>query len=134
MRVQRLRELESEFFTKGLVHSENGAKKLQSIGASLGDSASIKESNKKLRKMGMAADDEDPEIYIADVVAGNGLKDAMQVLGLHRPLRIAVRRLVSISSSKNATGFNLCYCVTAGLRRPSHSDQWRTQVEETGDL
>lgn len=75
---KKLRELEKEFFTKGLVHSEKGAKKLQSIGASLGDSTAIKQSNKKLRDMGMVAEDEDPDIYIGDIVTKEGLDEAIQ--------------------------------------------------------
>ena len=46
--------------TQGLVHSEKGAKMLEKLGASVGDSESIKISNAKLRAIGMPAEDEDP--------------------------------------------------------------------------
>eukprot|EP00960_Hanusia_phi_P059184 764091-Hanusia_phi.AAC.19 len=42
----------------GLVRSQKGAKKLETTGASLGDSEKIKEQNAKMRAMGMPADDD----------------------------------------------------------------------------
>lgn len=75
--VQKLRGMEKEFFVKGLVHSENGAKQLERTGASRGDSEAIKEQNQKLRKMGMPADDEDPEIYVGDILDKATLEEPM---------------------------------------------------------
>lgn len=74
---QKLRGMEKEFFVKGLVHSENGAKQLERTGASRGDSEAIKEQNQKLRKMGMPADDEDPEIYVGDILDKATLEEPM---------------------------------------------------------
>ena len=36
--AQKLREAEKDFYVRGLVHSKKGAKKLETTGASLGDS------------------------------------------------------------------------------------------------
>ena len=44
----------------------------------MGDSDAIKESNKKLRNMGMPADDEEPEIYIGDICDRKSFEGAMQ--------------------------------------------------------
>jgi len=74
----KLREAEKDFYVRGLVHSKKGAKKLETTGASLGDSDAIKAQNEKLRKMGMPADDEEPEIFIGDVCDSNTYKEAMQ--------------------------------------------------------
>ena len=74
---QKLREAEKDFYVRGLVHSTKGAKKLQTTGASLGDSDAIKASNKKLRDMGMPADDDHPEIFIGDICEGATLKEAL---------------------------------------------------------
>jgi len=74
----KLREAEKDFYVRGLVHSMKGAKKLQTTGASLGDSDAIKESNKKLRSMGMPADDEEPEIFIGDICDRSTFAEAMQ--------------------------------------------------------
>lgn len=74
----KLREAEKDFYVRGLVHSTKGAKKLQTTGASLGDSDSIKASNKKMREMGMPAEDEEPEIYIGDICDRSTYNEAMQ--------------------------------------------------------
>jgi len=73
----KLRDAEKDFYVRGLVHSMKGAKKLQTTGASLGDSDAIKASNKKLRDMGMPADDDDPEIFIGDICDRATFKEAM---------------------------------------------------------
>jgi uncharacterized protein YbjT (DUF2867 family) len=73
----KMREMEKEFFVKGFVHNEKSAQKLERTGASLGDSPAIQAQNKKLREMGMPADDEEPEVFVGDIRNADDLKRAM---------------------------------------------------------
>eukprot|EP00284_Hemiselmis_tepida_P001587 CAMPEP_0174947724 /NCGR_PEP_ID=MMETSP1355-20121228/87253_1 /TAXON_ID=464990 /ORGANISM="Hemiselmis tepida, Strain CCMP443" /LENGTH=296 /DNA_ID=CAMNT_0016195207 /DNA_START=38 /DNA_END=928 /DNA_ORIENTATION=+ len=71
-------ENQKEFVAQALVRSEKGAKMLEKLGASVGDSESIKSSNAKLRALGMPAEDEDPDIFIGDILDGDSLAPALR--------------------------------------------------------
>ncbi|EKX52895.1 hypothetical protein GUITHDRAFT_84495 [Guillardia theta CCMP2712] len=76
----KLRELEKEFYVRGLVRSQKGAKKLETTGASLGDSEKIKEQNAKMRAMGLPADDDEPEVFVGDIMDRDSIQEAFDDL------------------------------------------------------
>ncbi|KAJ1490605.1 hypothetical protein T484DRAFT_1776731 [Baffinella frigidus] len=74
----KLREMEKDFYVKGFVHDKSSAVKLERTGASLGDSAAIMAANAKLRKIGMPAEDDEPEVFIGDIRKAEDLRKAMK--------------------------------------------------------
>jgi len=76
--LQLLWENKKDFVTQGFVRSQKGAQMLEKLGATLGDSEAIKASNAKLRAIGMPADDEDPDIFVGDIVNTKELEPALR--------------------------------------------------------
>lgn len=76
--LQLLWENKKDFVTQGFVHSQKGAQILEKLGATQGDSEAIQASNAKLRAIGMPADDEDPDIFVGDIVNAKDLQPALR--------------------------------------------------------
>jgi len=71
-------ENKKDFVTQGFVRSQKGAQMLEKLGATQGDSEAIQASNAKLRAIGMPADDEDPDIFVGDIVDTKELEPALR--------------------------------------------------------
>eukprot|EP00281_Chroomonas_sp_CCMP1168_P017011 CAMPEP_0206214070 /NCGR_PEP_ID=MMETSP0047_2-20121206/1467_1 /ASSEMBLY_ACC=CAM_ASM_000192 /TAXON_ID=195065 /ORGANISM="Chroomonas mesostigmatica_cf, Strain CCMP1168" /LENGTH=350 /DNA_ID=CAMNT_0053636277 /DNA_START=24 /DNA_END=1076 /DNA_ORIENTATION=+ len=73
-----MKEMEKDFVVQGLVRSEKAGRMLEKLGASFGDSEKIRAQNEKLRKLGMPTDDEQPDIFIGDIVDKSTLAPALK--------------------------------------------------------